>query len=105
MRGWTRQVSNAIVTKGAEIVSNFSVNSCAPTNSRANTVRKEVITEQQTLQALGEREEIVIERVPLDEGRIADGLQIGTEREIRVPLTDAIHGREAAGTARGSAGR
>jgi uncharacterized protein (TIGR02271 family) len=49
-------------------------------------LRKEVVTENQNVQVPVTREELVIERTPV-EGRQATG-QIGTEKEIRVPLSE-----------------
>ena len=49
-------------------------------------LRKEVVTENQNVQVPVTREELVIERTPV-EGRHATG-QIGTEKEIRVPLSE-----------------
>jgi uncharacterized protein (TIGR02271 family) len=49
-------------------------------------LRKEVVTEQQNIQVPVEREELVIERMP-GQGREATR-EIGTEGEIRVPLTE-----------------
>jgi uncharacterized protein (TIGR02271 family) len=48
-------------------------------------VRKEVHTEQQTIQVPVSREELVIERVPV-EGETVRGT-IGSDSEIRVPLS------------------
>jgi len=51
-------------------------------------LRKEVITENQTVDVPVTREELVIERVP-GSGQPATGAgEIGTDREIRVPLTE-----------------
>ncbi len=50
-------------------------------------IRKEVITEQQTVQVPVTREEIVIERVGADQSTPARG-EVGTASEIRVPLTE-----------------
>jgi uncharacterized protein (TIGR02271 family) len=50
-------------------------------------LRKEVVTENQNLEVPVTREELVIERVPV-EGREASG-QVGAgEKEVRVPLTE-----------------
>ena len=50
-------------------------------------LRKEVRTETQNVQVPVTREEIVIERNPVEGERTATG-QIGTESEIRVPLSE-----------------
>jgi uncharacterized protein (TIGR02271 family) len=51
-------------------------------------LRKEVVTENQNIEVPVTREELVIERVPV-ENREAGGAQVGAgEREIRVPLTE-----------------
>lgn len=50
-------------------------------------LRKEVVTENQNIQVPVTREELVIERVPV-EGREATGQNIGGESEIRVPLSE-----------------
>jgi uncharacterized protein (TIGR02271 family) len=50
-------------------------------------LRKEVITENQTVDVPVTREELVIERVP-GTGRSANAGEIGTDQEIRVPLTE-----------------
>ncbi len=50
-------------------------------------VRKEVITEQQTVQVPVTREELVVERVPVEGQRGATGT-IGENSEIRIPLTE-----------------
>jgi uncharacterized protein (TIGR02271 family) len=50
-------------------------------------IRKEVITENQTIQVPVTREELVIERRPVNEARPASG-EIGSESEIRVPLSE-----------------
>jgi uncharacterized protein (TIGR02271 family) len=49
-------------------------------------LRKEVVTETQNVQVPVIREELVVERTPV-EGREAAG-EIGAEREIRVPLSE-----------------
>jgi uncharacterized protein (TIGR02271 family) len=49
-------------------------------------LRKEVVTETQNIEVPVSREEIVVERVPV-EGRPASG-DIGSEKEIRVPLSE-----------------
>jgi uncharacterized protein (TIGR02271 family) len=51
-------------------------------------LRKEVVSEMQNVEVPVTREEIVIERVPVD-GREASGVEIGSgEKEIRVPLSE-----------------
>ena len=50
-------------------------------------IRKEVITEQQTVQVPVTREELVIERVPVSGTTQAAG-EIGADSEIRIPLTE-----------------
>ena len=50
-------------------------------------LRKEVVTENQNIQVPVTREELVIERVPV-EGREATGQNLGGESEIRVPLSE-----------------
>ena len=50
-------------------------------------IRKEVITEQQTVQVPVTREELVIERMPVS-GSTAVAGEIGTDGEIRIPLTE-----------------
>jgi uncharacterized protein (TIGR02271 family) len=50
-------------------------------------LRKEIITEQQTIQVPVTREELVIERNPVSGETPAQG-QIGQDREIRIPLTE-----------------
>jgi uncharacterized protein (TIGR02271 family) len=50
-------------------------------------LRKEVTTERQTVEVPVEREEIVIERVPVEGAETATG-EIGANREIRVPLSE-----------------
>ena len=56
-------------------------------------IRKEVITEQQTVQIPVTREELVIERIPVT-GSTAVAGQIGGENEIRIPLTEERAGLE-----------
>lgn len=51
-------------------------------------VRKEVVTEMQSVQVPVTREEIVVERIPVDGERAASGAAIGQEREIRIPLSE-----------------
>ncbi len=50
-------------------------------------IRKEVVTEQQTVQVPVTREELVIERVPVSGTSPATG-QIGESGDIRIPLTE-----------------
>jgi len=50
-------------------------------------VRKEVVTEQKTIDVPVDREEVVIERRPA-EGVEASGTPIGEDREIRIPLSE-----------------
>jgi len=50
-------------------------------------VRKEIITEQQTVQVPVTREELVIERIPVS-GATAVAGEIGQDAEIRIPLTE-----------------
>jgi uncharacterized protein (TIGR02271 family) len=51
-------------------------------------LRKEIVTEQQNIEVPTTREELVIDRVPV-QGREAAGVQIGSgEKEIRVPLSE-----------------
>lgn len=51
-------------------------------------VRKDVVTEQQTVQVPVTREELVIERVPVSGQATSTTGQIGAENEIRIPLTE-----------------
>ena len=51
------------------------------------TLRKEVITEMQTVQVPVTREELVITRRRVNTGEVATG-EIGTNEEIRVPLSE-----------------
>ena len=51
-------------------------------------LRKEVVTEQQNVQVPVTREELVIERTPGDSREAATGQSIGSDDEIRVPLTE-----------------
>jgi uncharacterized protein (TIGR02271 family) len=51
------------------------------------TIRKEIITEQQTIQVPVTREELVIERVPVS-GTTAAAGAIGDTGEIRIPLSE-----------------
>ena len=50
-------------------------------------VRKEVITENQTVDVPVTREELVVERVPAS-GQVTNTGQIGDQKEIRVPLSE-----------------
>lgn len=50
-------------------------------------VRKDVVTESQTVEVPVTREELVIERVPTSEQQNVTG-EIGTDPEIRVPLSE-----------------
>ncbi len=50
-------------------------------------IRKEMITENQTVQVPVTREELVIERMPVNEGTKVQG-QIGQNNEIRIPLSE-----------------
>ncbi len=50
-------------------------------------IRKEIITEQQTIQVPVTREELVIERIPVSGTTAASG-QIGADSEIRIPLSE-----------------
>jgi uncharacterized protein (TIGR02271 family) len=50
-------------------------------------LRKEVVTENQTVEVPVTREELVIERVPASGEQAAAG-EIGTDQEIRVPLSE-----------------
>jgi uncharacterized protein (TIGR02271 family) len=50
-------------------------------------LRKEVITENQSVEVPVTREELVIERRPVEGGAAASS-QIGSDREIRVPLSE-----------------
>jgi uncharacterized protein (TIGR02271 family) len=50
-------------------------------------IRKEVVTEQQTVEVPVTREELVVERIPVDGQRAATGA-IGENSEIRIPLTE-----------------
>ncbi len=50
-------------------------------------IRKEVVTEQQTIQVPVTREELVIERIPVT-GQTTPAGTIGDSNEIRIPLTE-----------------
>lgn len=50
-------------------------------------VRKEVVTENQTVEVPVTREELVIERVPVHAGTPASG-EIGSSQEVRIPLSE-----------------
>lgn len=52
-------------------------------------IRKEVITEQQTMQVPVTREELVIERIPVSGVTAAAG-EIGADSEIRIPLSEEV---------------
>lgn len=52
-------------------------------------IRKEIITEQQTIQVPVTREELVIERIPVS-GATAVAGEIGADREIRIPLSEEV---------------
>jgi uncharacterized protein (TIGR02271 family) len=56
-------------------------------------IRKEVITEQQTVQVPVTREELVIERIPVD-AQSAPAGTIGADSEIRIPLTEEVASAE-----------
>ena len=51
-------------------------------------LRKEVVSEQQNVQVPVTREELVIERTSTEGREAAPGESIGSEREIRVPLSE-----------------
>jgi uncharacterized protein (TIGR02271 family) len=51
------------------------------------SLRKDVVTENQTVEVPVTREELVIERVPASEQQNVTG-EIGTDQEIRVPLSE-----------------
>lgn len=51
-------------------------------------LRKETITETQSLNVPVTREELVIERTPVEGERTAPGAEIGKESEIRIPLSE-----------------
>lgn len=50
-------------------------------------LRKEVVSENQTIEVPVTREELVIERVPA-EASTTPSAQIGSDREVRIPLTE-----------------
>ena len=50
-------------------------------------MRKEVVTEKQTIEVPVTREELVVERMPVTGERRAQG-EIGSEPEIRVPVSE-----------------
>jgi uncharacterized protein (TIGR02271 family) len=52
-------------------------------------IRKEIITEQQTIQVPVTREELVIERIPV-RGATAVAGEIGADSEIRIPLSEEV---------------
>jgi uncharacterized protein (TIGR02271 family) len=51
-------------------------------------LRKEVVTETQTVQVPVTREELVVERVPVSGEQTAPGANIGEDSEIRIPLSE-----------------
>ena len=51
-------------------------------------LRKEVVTENKTVEVPVTREELVVERVPVSGQEPASHLEIGSEKEIRVPLSE-----------------
>lgn len=51
-------------------------------------LRKEVITETETVQVPVTREELVVERIPVAGEQAAPGANIGDESEIRIPLSE-----------------
>ena len=52
-------------------------------------IRKEIVTEQQTIQVPVTREELVIERIPVSGTTTASGV-IGQDAEIRIPLSEEV---------------
>lgn len=52
-------------------------------------IRKEVVTEHQTVQVPVTREELVIERVPVSGTAVVAG-EIGADSEIRIPLSEEV---------------
>jgi uncharacterized protein (TIGR02271 family) len=52
-------------------------------------IRKEIVTEQQTIQVPVTREELVIERIPVTGTTTASGV-IGQDSEIRIPLSEEV---------------
>lgn len=51
-------------------------------------LRKEVVTENKTVEVPVTREELVVERVPVSGQDAAKAAEIGTDKEIRVPLAE-----------------
>jgi uncharacterized protein (TIGR02271 family) len=51
-------------------------------------LRKEVVTENRTVEVPVTREELVVERVPVSGQEAAHGGEIGSDKEIRVPLSE-----------------
>ncbi len=51
-------------------------------------LRKDVITENQTIEVPVTREEFVLERVPVTDNTPATGATIGDQKEIRIPLSE-----------------
>lgn len=51
-------------------------------------VRKEVVTEQQTLNVPVSHEEVVVERHPVAEGEVPTGETIGRDETIRIPVSE-----------------
>jgi uncharacterized protein (TIGR02271 family) len=53
-------------------------------------LRKEVVTENRSVEVPVTREELVIERTPATGDRTADAGEIGTDQEVRVPLSEEL---------------
>jgi uncharacterized protein (TIGR02271 family) len=51
-------------------------------------LRKEVVTEKKTVEVPVTREELVVERVPVSGQEAAETGEIGSDQEIRVPLSE-----------------
>ena len=51
-------------------------------------LRKDVVTENQTIEVPVTREEFVLERVPVSDNTPATGANIGEQKEIRIPLSE-----------------
>lgn len=51
-------------------------------------LRKEIITEHKTVDVPVTREEVVIERVATDRNQPAHGAELGSDKEIRIPLSE-----------------
>lgn len=51
-------------------------------------LRKETVTENQTVEVPVTREELVVEKIPVSGEKAAPGARIGEESEIRVPLSE-----------------